>query len=383
MPTGELYSQEGFLGRIGAVAGWDAATAAPGNPPVTVAVIDTGFALQHENLEDRWAFNNEETGALASDGLDNDADGFIDNFRGWDFVHNTNDPAAGTDNPYGANATHGTLTAGLAGLLNPGGNIMPLQVLNDNGSGYTDEVAAAVRYAADHGAKIISLSLGTTADDPYLHQQIIYAVSQGAIVVAAAGNNGCECILYPAAYPEVLAVGASTSTDTPASFSSYGASLDVLAPGTAGDVCSAHYTATNSTSAYSCGYSGTSLAAPIVAGLASLLVQQCPACTPAHITSSLLAGADSIAGMNGAQRTNTTGHGRISVSGAVTALTQPPQNLVPDPIIGDLNTDQAVDVFDLSILLSQWGTSGPSADLNTDGTVNVYDLSIQLTHWTD
>lgn len=383
MPTGPLYSRENFLGRISAEAGFDAATAAAGNPAVTVAVIDTGFALYHENLVDRWALNSAESGAEATDGLDNDNDGYIDNTRGWDFVHNTNTPAAGTDDTHGTAVSHGTLTAGLAGLLDPYDQVLPLQALDDNGSGYTDDVAAAVRYAADHGAKIISLSLGTSADDAYLHAQILYAIGKGAIVVAAAGNDGCNCMLYPAAYPEVLAVGSSTSSDTKASISSYGPNLDLLAPGTAGDVCSSQYTAANATTSYSCAYSGTSLATPIVAGLAALLMQEC-GCGFAPVTAALIIGADHIAGMNGAPRTDTAGYGRINVAGAVAALRhQVPQTFFPSSTLaGDFNSDDFVDVYDLSMLLGQLGAANPLADLNSDGAVDFLDVNLLISHWT-
>jgi hypothetical protein len=383
LPSGPLYTREGFLDKIAASAGFDAASAVSQHTPVTVAVIDTGFALNHENLVGRWAVNSAESGAASTDGIDNDHDGYIDNFRGWDFVHNTNNPQAGLDNPGGSGVTHGTLTAGLASLLNPSDKILPLQALDDNGSGYTDDVSAAVRYAADHGARIISLSLGSSSPDDYLHQQISYAVSKGVIVVAAAGNNGCNCMLYPAAYPEVLAVGATSATDVPADFSSYGPNLAILAPGTAGDVCSSEYAAQDPTTSYTCNYSGTSLATPIVSGLVALLVQQCPTCSPAIITGSLLAGADRLPGMQSSARTDTTGYGRINVLGAVNALANAPSNLsANNPLQGDLNGDGRVDSADLGILTSQWHTAATGPDLNGDGIVDIYDFSILLSHWT-
>lgn len=377
LPSGPLYSLEGFLDRISASTAFDAATNAPANPAVTVAIIDTGFALNHEILADRWATNAAESGAAATDGIDNDADGFIDNYLGWDFVHGGDNPAAGVDNPASTAATHGTLTAGLATLLSPTDKILPLQALNDNGSGYTDDIAAAVRYAADHGAKIISLSLGTAYDDPYLRDQIDYALSKGSLVLAAAGNTGCNCMLYPAAYPEVVAVGSSTSSDLPATASSYGSALDILAPGTAVDVCSSQYVSSGSTTSYTCSYSGTSLATPIVAGLAALLSGQCPSCSAAALTAAIESGADAIAGMTSGIRTDTTGFGRINAYGAVTALNTALANDQP----GDINGDLLVNVYDLSLLLTQWLSAGPSAELNTDGIVNVYDLSIMLSHW--
>ena len=319
LPDGPLYPMQPFFDRISAAAGWDAVTA-NAYSDATIAVIDTGFALNHESLTTRWATNpNETEGGLT----DADGDGYIGNWRGWDFVHNLPDPIAGRTDPAGESVAHGTRTAGLAGLMNPDAQLMPLQALDDNGTGYTDDVAAAVRYAADHGAKIISLSLGTSYDDPYLHAQIQYAVSLGAVVVAASGNDGCDCLLYPAAYPEVVAVGASTSTDTRASFSSYGENLDVMAPGTGGDFCTTDFSAANALDGYGCGYNGTSFSTPIVAGLASLLVRTCPGCSTVDIVTALSLGTDQLAQANGAFYSPVTGYGRINVARSLTLLSTP------------------------------------------------------------
>ena len=279
------------MNRISAPGGWAAATATNAAP--TIAVIDTGFALNHEDLVNRWTTDQ------------------------WDFVHNDSSPMAGTDDPNGAAVFHGTMTAGLAGLLDANSKIMPLQALNDDGVGYTDEIAAAVTYAADNGAKVISLSLGSSSDDPYLHQQIDYAISKGAVVVAAAGNGGCNCLSYPAAYPEVLSVGATNANDTLASFSSYGSNLDVVAPGTAGDVCSSFYTATNAINAYSCGYSGTSFATPMTASLAAMLLQEEPGLTPPEVIAAITQSADKVADMGGQYDSLTYGYGRIDVARAI------------------------------------------------------------------
>jgi subtilisin family serine protease len=358
-PSGPLYSMEPFLNRISASPGWADATAANSNPAPTIAVIDTGFALGHQDLVGRWTNN------------------------GWDFVHNTDNPMAGQDDPNGSAVFHGTMTAGLAGLLDPNAKIMPLQAMNDEGVGYTDEIAAAVRYAADNGANIISMSLGTSVDDSYLHAQIDYAISKGVLVVAAAGNNGCNCLSYPADYPEVLSAGASNSNDTPASFSSYGANLDVLAPGTAGDVCSAFYTSTNATTAYSCGYSGTSFATPITAGLASLLLQQYPGETPAGLIATIEQSADKPPGMDGQDFTQTYGYGRIDVAAAVSdvSLQDPGGELLNKHSVSLSSTDPTTSpqmastcsgVPDGSCDMVLNGPSGQMIDLGTQALDPIY-----------
>jgi hypothetical protein len=296
-PATPLYSTQPFLSRIGATSAWQ--NFANTNAAPIIAVIDTGFALNHDALKNRWDSHK------------------------YDFVHNDSNPLAGKTNPQGSAVFHGTMTAGLAGILNPNATLMPLEALDDNGIGYTDGVAAAVRFAADNGANIISLSLGSNQDDPYLHQQIDYAISKGVVVVAAAGNDGCNCMVYPAAYPEVIAVGASDSANHRASFSSYGTNLDVLAPGTSGDVCSTFYASTNPTSAYSCSYSGTSFAAPIVAGLAALILQQDPSTSVSAMADIISRNAAKLTDMNGLTFTQQQGYGLISAPPSLLAVTIP------------------------------------------------------------
>jgi subtilisin family serine protease len=119
----------------------------------------------------------------------------------------------------------------------------------------------------------------------------------------------------------VLAVGDSNPDDTPASFSSYGSNLGVLAPGVAADACSAVYTATNATSAYTCGYSGTSFATPIVSSLAALVLQENPSLSAAQVVSLIEQNADEVAAMDGQSHTLMEGYGRIDVAKTLAAAT--------------------------------------------------------------
>ena len=108
---------------------------------------------------------------------------------------------------------------------------MPLRVLNSSGVGSYSDVAAAIVYAADNGAQVINLSLGGSNPSSTLENAVNYAISKGVIVVAAAGNNGTEGALYPAAYPDVIAVGSVDPDLQHSSFSNYGAQIDIWAPG--------------------------------------------------------------------------------------------------------------------------------------------------------
>lgn len=323
-------------------------------PSTLIAVIDTGFALAHTSLSSRWWTNPAEMGPTTSEGpipnctsqglpldkscnnLDNDGDGYPSDWRGYDFANNDNNVQAGSTDPNGGAVEHGTFVSGLiAGTLSStsGGvdttaRIMPLQALSDSGSGSSTTVGDAIVYAADHGAQIISLSLGTPSDDPYIHDTITYALSKGAIVVAAAGNDGCNCMLYPANYPEVISVGASTMSDTLASFSSYGANLDLVAPGQ--DLCSTTWYSSNETSAYACGGGGTSFATPIVAGTLSRLISSGAIKKIAGQYADI--GADKLVAMNSAWRTDQYGTGRVDVTASLAIV----------PITNHLSTQNAL-----------------------------------------
>lgn len=310
-----------------------------------VAVIDTGFALDHSGLSGKWFINTKEVGPTLLEGpapncttqglslnkscnnLDNDGNGYPSDWRGFDFADYDNNPQTGENFPAGTAVEHGSFVSGLiagtltssTGGVNTKARIMPLQVLDDNGSGFTSAVADAIIYAADNGAQIINLSLGATADDQYLHDAISYAIAKGVVVVAAAGNSSCDCMLYPANYPEVIAVGASNMSDTVAYFSSYGANLDLLAPGQ--DLCSTSWTSSNTTSYYQCGGAGTSFATPIVVGAISRLIE---AGVPPRLADQYVdITAEKVSSMNGVWRNLQYGTGRLNVSLAVSALSGP------------------------------------------------------------
>lgn len=322
-------------------AAWDAAT---GNG-VVVAVIDSGFALSHEDLSSQWYQNSSETGFTslggrcwtgspankATNNCDDDNNGYQDDWRGWDFIGVNNLPQAGETNPYGNGVSHGTQVAGLVGTAGNNGigtatmswnnKIMPLQALSDNGSGYTSSIAAAVYYAVDNGAKVINMSLGGDTNDSVLATAIKYAYDRNVAVVAAAGNcgtgneSGCDpakpgAMGYPALNKYVIAVGASTSTGARASFSSYGPGLDVSAPGS-GTLVSPMWQPSNQTSAYASSLYGTSFSSPIVASYIGLLKSIRPSSNVDDITALVNATAWKPSGMGSNVYNESQGHGII------------------------------------------------------------------------
>ncbi len=231
------------LPRIRAPQAWDVVT---GTSAVWIAIVDTGVDYTHPDL--------------ASPRL----------WLGWDFVNDDNNPM----DDHG----HGTHVAGIAGANTNNGvgvagvcwgcDLLAVKVLNASGSGSDSDVASGIRYAADWGATygkrtIINLSLGGPFPSSILADAVAYAQSQGALIIAAAGNNGVNQLFYPAAYPGVIGVAATDSADQQASFSNSGAHVDLAAPGV-----SILSTWPGSSYAYA---SGTSMATPHVAGVAGLV----------------------------------------------------------------------------------------------------------------
>lgn len=346
------YAGSWIFSTVNAPTGWDIAT---GNGSTVIAVIDTGYSLSHDDLVDTWYTNTGEIGTTTdtdvcwvgapldkqSNNCDDDANGYIDDWRGWNFVLGDNDPQAGREDPLGDAVSHGTETAGLSGAsgnnmtgittLNWNTKLMPLQALSDDGPGYTSDVAAAIYYAVDNGADVINLSLGGNTADTVMLAATNYAHQNGVVVVAAAGNcgtgteSGCSgypagFIGYPALNPHVISVGASTSTDQRASFGSYGEALDITAPGS-GTIYTPTWTPENATSLYAASVQGTSYAAPLVSSLASLIKSIRPHSSVDDITALLLATARKPASMSGATYTTQLGHGIIDVATALTVAT--------------------------------------------------------------
>lgn len=220
---------------------------------------------------------------------------------------------------------HGTHVAGIAAAATNNGigvaglgfnsTLQSVKVLGDDGSGYLSWVASGVVWATDHGARVINMSLGTTASSSTLQDAVSYAWSRGVVVVAAAGNNANSTPFYPAAYSNVIAVAATDSADQLATFSNYGSWVSVAAPGV-------NIYSTLKAGGY--GYkSGTSMASPLVAGLAALEIARAAdkngsGYTNDEVRSCLSSGADPIASTG-------TGSGRVnafrSVSCAAAATT--------------------------------------------------------------
>jgi len=232
-----------------------------------VAVLDTGVDYNHQDLKNNIWSNTKE---LAGNGIDDDGNGYIDDVHGWNFVDNNKNVLD--------NNGHGTHVSGIIAAENNGigvtgiaynSKIMPVKVLDANGSGSYTNIAKGIYYAVDNGANVINLSLGGNSSNDTLKSAIEYASSKNVIVVMAAGNNGDSLPSYPAryAYNSGIAVGAVDKNNNLADFSNRSGSQEityVTAPGV--DVYS---TIPNDQYAT---YNGTSMAAPHIAGVVALML---------------------------------------------------------------------------------------------------------------
>lgn len=260
---------------------------------VVVAVVDSGVDYTHPDLANNIWRNLDE---IPDNGIDDDANGFVDDAIGWDFVDGDRDPMDAI-----GHGTHiaGTIAAaddgfGITGVA-PGAQIMPVRVLDSEGAAAPNEVATGIYYAVDSGADIINLSLGGYFPSPPEEEAIQFAVERGAVVVMAAGNSYGSVPAYPAYYAKDngIAVGAVNSAGNLVSFSNRAGSVPldyVDAPGQ-----SIYSTTPNNTYSW---FDGTSMAAPHVSGTAALMLSANPFLSVEQVESILIdtANPDAVSG---------------------------------------------------------------------------------------
>lgn len=300
VPNDPDYSDLWALPKINAPEAWDASTGGG----VVVAVVDSGVDGAHPDLASRMWSN---PGEVPGNGLDDDGNGFVDDAGGWDFANEDNDPA--DDAGHGTHVAGTVAAAGDNGLgvvgVAFGARLMPVKGLDAGGGGYASDLAAALVYAVDNGARIINASWGAPAKSALIEAAANYVRASGGLLVAAAGNSNGP-VAYPAALDGVVAVAATDEADAKADFSSFGPQVDLAAPGV--DIRSTLPGGMYGTK------SGTSMAAPHVAGVAALIAALHPFYTPAQLTAALRLATNDVntPGFDAA-----TGAGRVNAARAV------------------------------------------------------------------
>lgn len=309
-PSDPLFAGQWALRSARVPGAWTTATGGD----VTVAVVDSGIDLTSPDLEPNLWTN---TGEIAGNGVDDDANGFVDDVHGADTVGHDGDPSDGLG--------HGTAVAGLIGARGNNGfgiagvawrvRLMPVKVLHDRGWGTTLTLITGLRYALANGARIINLSVNGTEPSRALEEAIRDAETRGVLVVTSAGNDAQDrdqVASYPASIDSaaVLTVASSTRAGALGADSAYGASVDIAAPGDGvlttglgGEVTS---------------QSGTSFAAAHVSGAAALLAAARPSAGAAQLRRALVRSA-----RRSGRVDRWVGSGRLDVSAALKRLKRP------------------------------------------------------------
>ncbi len=326
-------SQAGYFALMHVADAW---TTVKTNGAVIIADVDGGTYWQHEDLSPNLWINAAEdinhngkydpsssSSGGDLDGVDQDGDGYVDDVIGWNFATGSGNPAGLASTP--ESAAHGTATASMVAAATDNGigmagtawncKLMPINAASktlDNSIAYGYE---GIQFAAAHGARVINCSWGRTGSFSKFEHDIVAAASaSGALVVAAAANGGLDNDVvpnYPSSYKEVLGVGATNNANTTvASFTNYGISVPVYAPGVSilGALNGGGYAIVGS---------GTSFTSPLTAGLAALLFTQHPGWTPAQVAAQIRVSGDPIDDANPTLSGN-LGHGMVNFLRAVT-----------------------------------------------------------------
>lgn len=353
---GQPYDDLWGLKKIDIVNSWSKSD----GEGVVVAVIDSGLDYNHEDIRDNVWINTQE---IVGNNTDDDNNGYVDDVKGWDFITYDGSP---DDNDPMDDVGHGTHVAGtIAAVTNngigvasvaPKSKIMTLKGL-DSGGGAIDDLARAILYAADNGARVINASWGGKVNSvEELPQILADAVSyahdiKDVVFVAAAGNNNANEVFFPAAFRNVITVASSDRFDQKSDFSNYGAKIDVTAPG--GDSLSSDNFYQNILSLKASNINGgnmvvgsnyyrnrgTSMAAPHVAGVAALVSSLHPTWDTEQIRQALRVGGDDVQGPG---FDLTSGYGRINAARAVGLTSEPSIAHLTEPNGESFNIDNVI-----------------------------------------
>ncbi len=301
-------SDQWCLFQISAESAWNLGI---GNSNIVVAIVDDAVEITHSDLSPvTWT----NTGEIAGNGLDDDGNGYVDDVNGYDVANGDNDP-----NPDGPAYDHGTHVAGIAGaatdnstgVASIGHGVTLMAVKATNSASVVSHGYDGIVYAVNSGADVINMSWGGSGSSSTAQSIIDYAYTNGIVCVAAAGNDDVSTQFYPAAYNNVISVASSTFGDSKSSFSNYGSWIDITAPGSA-----IWSTVPGNGYAFK---QGTSMASPMVAGLAGLMLSLNPGLNPDDVETCIRSTADNIDAANPSY-IGQLGDGRINALAAMNCV---------------------------------------------------------------
>jgi hypothetical protein len=295
---------------IAAPQAWELVKGEQGD--VIIAIVDGGTEIAHSDLSDNIWQNQVEVNGIT--GVDDDGNGFVDDFYGWNFPDQNGDPTGLPGTP--SNADHGTHTAGIASAVTNNingvtGTSWNTTIMGINAGDETQDRIITygfegIVYAAENGADIISCSWGSLGGFSHYEREVIdYVTSLGSIVIAAAGNNSSDQSHYPSSYEKVLSIAGTTVEDNRYASTNYGTDIDLAAP-----AVNIYSTFNDNTYGFA---TGTSMAAPMVAGVAGLVKTQHPNWNGRQIGEQVRVTVDSLPAEGGQ-----LGRGRLNAYRALT-----------------------------------------------------------------
>ena len=378
---------------IDAVEAWDIET---GNPEIIIAIIDSGIDLYHPDLVNNIWENSDE---IPDNDIDDNNNGYVDDFNGYDFIFEDNDPYPLDHNGHGT-VMSGVISAmtnneiGISGIT-WNCKIMPVKVVDANWTASSNSIFDGIKYAADNGAKIICMAFMMFPSSS-LKEAINYAYEKGILLICAAGNNGNDRKTYPAAYENVMAVAGTDHSDHRMEHyyefngvwvnSSYGDWVDIAAPGE--DIYTTqptYYVTSCDTWGAQLNYdvvSGTTLATPVIAGVAALVFSKNPDYYPDKVRAILKANCDPY------DSNFDLGCGRVNAYKALMEFNSEPEK--PDAPDGP-SSGKPGEFYDYSAYtididgdqiyyLFSWGDGNDSGWL---GPFNSDDICIESHNWFD